>query len=248
MKPIPLSPATILHQTGVAGARLARGITVVIDVFRAFSCAPLLSHFHAATIILEPDIDRALELRRRDPHAILVGEDRGHPLPGADLGNSPSEIILRGQPYFEDHTVILRSTAGVAAVAAAFEVADEVLLGSFVTAGATARYLEHRPPGPITLLASGLHADAAAPEDQHCAAYLEHLLTHQPFDLVAALRQITFQPTAQRFIQGSKDYLPREDPIFCLQRDLFDFVLKVIRREGHLEAVRIEPPPREVCG
>ena len=30
---------------------------------------------------------------------------------------------------------------------------------------------------------------------------------------------------------GKKDYLPREDPIFCLQWDLFDFVLKVEKEE-----------------
>jgi phosphosulfolactate phosphohydrolase-like enzyme len=70
-----------------------------------------------------------------------------------------------------------------------------------------------------------------SPEDEACADYLMHLLTGRPYDPVEAFRAIVFQPTAQRYIQGIKSYLPREDPVFCLQRDLFDMVLTV-RRDG----------------
>jgi hypothetical protein len=46
---------------------------------------------------------------------------------------------------------------------------------------------------------------------------------------VEALRGMVFQNAAQRFIQGTKEYLLREDPAFCLQRDLVDFVLTAER-------------------
>jgi len=77
----------------------------------------------------------------------------------------------------------------------------------------------------------GDRANKLAPEDEACADYIEHLVTGKPYDTIGALRRIVFQVTAQKFLVGGKEYLPREDPIFCLQRDLFDFVLKV-RREG----------------
>ena len=77
----------------------------------------------------------------------------------------------------------------------------------------------------------GDRAKSRAPEDEACADYLEHLLTGRPYDRIEALKEVIFQPTAQKFIQGAREYLPREDPVFCLQHDIFDFVLTV-RREN----------------
>jgi 2-phosphosulfolactate phosphatase len=76
-------------------------------------------------------------------------------------------------------------------------------------------------------VAMGERAERPAPEDEACADYLEHLLTGKPYDPVQAFREVVFQSTSQKFISGVRDYLPREDPIFCLQRDLFNLVLTV---------------------
>ena len=66
------------------GAQAATGIAVVIDVFRAFSCEPLLYYYGARRIILEGDIDKCLAMRA---DAILVGEANEVPIPGFDLTN-----------------------------------------------------------------------------------------------------------------------------------------------------------------
>jgi phosphosulfolactate phosphohydrolase-like enzyme len=81
----------------------------------------------------------------------------------------------------------------------------------------------------------GERARRPAPEDEACADYLEHLLTGTPYDPVQIFGDVVFQSTAQKFILGEKSYLPREDPIFCLQRDLFDLVLTVRRVDDRLE-------------
>ena len=107
------------------------------------------------------------------------------------------------------------------------------MLASFMTAGAVARYIRGKNPSRLTLVGMGDRANKPAPEDEACADYIEHLVTGKPYDAIDALRRIVFQVTAQKFLVGGKEYLPREDPIFCLQRDLFDFVLKV-RKEGDL--------------
>jgi 2-phosphosulfolactate phosphatase len=218
------------------GAREARGLVVIIDVFRAFSCEPLFFHFGAKKVILEADPAKAKQLKGQNPEFILVGEVNEVPIEGADLGNSPSEIVLKGQAYFKDKVVVHRTTSGVTGASDALDKADEVLLGSFPMAGAIAKHIKRAKPDLVTLVAMGERAKRKAPEDEACADYLEHLLTGKAYDPVNTLKEVIFQPTAQKFIQGKKEYLPREDPIFCLKQDLFDFVLGV-KRENDLMVV-----------
>jgi 2-phosphosulfolactate phosphatase len=215
----------IVRKSCAQGAKEASGLTVIIDVFRAFSCEPLFFHFGATKVLLEADPERAMSLKERSPELILVGELNEVPLENADLGNSPSEIILKGEASFKGKTVLHRTTAGVTGAATVLERAEEVLLGSFMTAKAIAAHVFRRNPDLVTLLAMGERAQKKAPEDEACADYIEHLLSGKPYDPIRSLRDVVFQPTAQKFIKGGKKYLPREDPIFCLQRDLFDFVL-----------------------
>jgi 2-phosphosulfolactate phosphatase len=222
------------------GAREASGLAVIIDVFRAFSCEPLLFHLGAARVILEADPSRAVAMKRDHPEVVLVGEVNEIPLEGADLGNSPSEILLKGKRFFRNKTVIHRTTAGVTGAAAALSHTDAVILASFMTAKAVAAYIKKKNPSIVTLVAMGDRAEKKAPEDEACADYLEHLLTGRPYDPVSSLRDIVFQPTAQKFIAGAKPYLPREDPLFCLQRDLFDFVLLARKEDGLLVVVKID--------
>jgi 2-phosphosulfolactate phosphatase len=210
---------------------------VVIDVFRAFSCQPLFFHFGANKVILEADPDAALELKRMYPEFILVGEINEVPIRGAELGNSPTEILRKGGSFFKNKTVIHRTTAGVTGVTAAASRADEVILGSFVMAKAVAAYVTAKAPPLVTLVAMGDRAKKPAPEDEACADYIEHLITGKAYDHLQALHDVVFQPTAQKFIQRTKDYLPGEDPLFCLQRDLFDFVLSA-RRDQNLITVQ----------
>jgi 2-phosphosulfolactate phosphatase len=221
----------IIKKSLADGASEARGLVVIIDVFRAFTCEPILFHFGVKKVVLEADPAKAIQLKKRYPEFILIGEINEVPIEGGDLGNSPSEIMLKGEGFFKDKTVVHRTTAGVTGATAALENAEEVLLGSFVMAKAISEYIIKKDPDLVTLVAMGERAKGKAPEDEACADYLEHLLTGRTYDFINALKAIIFQPTAQKFIQGKKTYLPVEDPIFCLQRDLFGFVLRV-EREG----------------
>jgi 2-phosphosulfolactate phosphatase len=228
----------ILRKSCLTGAHGATGLVVVIDVFRAFSCAPLFFYFGARRVILESDPEEAIRLKKKHPHYCLVGEINEVPLEGSDLGNSPSEILWKGEVFFRDKTVVHRTTAGVTGVSAAYETADEVLLGSFLMVGAIARYIQERKPPVLTLVAMGERARKKAPEDEACADDLEHRLTGKPYDAVRSVRDILYQSTAQKFIMKKKPYLPPEDPIICLQRDLFDMVLSVEREDDRLVVVK----------
>jgi 2-phosphosulfolactate phosphatase len=219
------------------GANAACGTTVVIDVFRAFTCEPLLFHYGAKRIFIEGDIEKCL-CQRGD--AILVGERNEVPIEGFDLTNSPSLIMQKGSGFFGGKTVIHRTTSGVTGAIAALENSDEVLLASFINARATAEYIGRKSPARVSIVAMGIRSMERAPEDEFCGDYIESLLTGKPYDHIEAIRQILAHETSQKFLRGDKPYLPREDPALCIQRDLFDFVIRAERGESLIESRKLE--------
>ena len=76
----------------IEGAKQARGLTVIIDVFRAFSTACYVVRNGARQIIPVGDVDLAYKLREENPDYILMGERKGKMLAGFDYGNSPADI------------------------------------------------------------------------------------------------------------------------------------------------------------
>ncbi|HXW10498.1 MAG TPA: 2-phosphosulfolactate phosphatase, partial [Steroidobacteraceae bacterium] len=121
----------------VAGAARARGIALVVDVFRAFTVAPHAYAAGASRLIPVAAVEDALALRQRLPDALLVGERHARRLPGFDAGNSPTEILaldLAGRPVV--HTTHAGTQGLVAATGA-----DEVLTASLVNVSALVRYV-----------------------------------------------------------------------------------------------------------
>jgi 2-phosphosulfolactate phosphatase len=117
------------------GAKEATGIAVIVDVFRAFSCEPVLHALGAERVLLEADVEKCLAMRGR---AVLRGEVGGEPIEGFDLPNSPYFILRKGAAFFRGRPAVHRATAGGWGARSAVEHADEVMLTSLVTAGATA--------------------------------------------------------------------------------------------------------------
>ena len=76
----------------LAGAKEARGIAVIIDVFRAFSTACCVMANGAQQIVPVGDIEIARQLKDTNPDHILMGERGGQKPPDFDYGNSPAEI------------------------------------------------------------------------------------------------------------------------------------------------------------
>jgi 2-phosphosulfolactate phosphatase len=204
----------------------------------------------AREILLVANPQEALALKSKDPDLILVGEVGGAPIPGFDLGNSPSRILGLGDDFFRERRVVQRTSAGVQGVLAALQGAQEVLLGSYGLARATAGYIRERGSARVSIVAMGQQMKSVAPEDEWCARYLAHLLGRGPYDHREALREILFSETTRKFLRGDKAHYPPEDPALCLQRDLFDFVLKaerharrvVVRRADGAECAGASPP------
>lgn len=224
------------------GARAAQGTAVIIDVFRAFTCEPLMLNAGTRRIILEGDPAACLAWRdSRDPDAVLVGEVNERPIDGFDLTNSPWLILQRGRSLFEGRTVVHRTTSGVTGALAAFPNCDEVLLASFLTAGATAAYIRSRRPKVVSIVAMGIRSQSPAPEDEACGDLIESRLGQRGYDHLSALTQILGHETAQKFLRADRPYLPAQDVSLCLQLDLFDFALRAEDRDGQIEAVPVRP-------
>jgi 2-phosphosulfolactate phosphatase len=240
----------ILRKSLLAGAAQAEGLVAIIDVMRAFTCAAFMMHLGTHKIILLAEPEAVLQLKR-DKGFLAVGEVGGKPVPGFDLGNSPSHILAAGRDLFAGRVVAQRTSAGVTgAVAAARHTspgghsASGLILGSYVTARAAARYIHRLSPAPevVSLVAMGNAGTQVTPDDKACADYLEHLLSGRPYDHVAALQRIVEHECTQKFLRADRAHFPPADPVYCLQRDLFDFVLVATLEDGQLVARRVDVP------
>ena len=79
---------SILHL--LEGARKSEGLTVIIDVFRAFSTECYIFDKGADRILPVGDVEQARVLHNEHPDYILVGERQEQKIEGFHFGNSPS--------------------------------------------------------------------------------------------------------------------------------------------------------------
>jgi 2-phosphosulfolactate phosphatase len=224
----------IVRESLIEGAQRAQGLAIIIDVFRAFTVTPTLFYLGARKVIFVRNPEEAFSLKTSHNDIVLAGEVNEQLIPGFDLGNSPSKLIRKPKGFLKGKTVVQRTTAGVTGVISALAQAEIVILGSYVMAKAISRYILAQNPLPevVTVVAMGRRGITQSPEDEGCADYLEHLLQGSNYDSLETLKNIVFNEAAQKFIRGDKLYLPREDPLFCLQKDLFDFVLVAVKEGG----------------
>jgi 2-phosphosulfolactate phosphatase len=207
------------------GARSARGHAVIVDVFRAFTTAAFCVAAGAREIVLVNDHEQALAMKRADRALFLTGEIEGRPIPGFDVGNSPSAIERLD---LQGRRVVQRTSSGTQGVVAASG-ADAIVLASFVIAAATVRYLRERA-ADVTIVAMGQNALEDADEDLACARYLEAALR----DGKPPMRPVTLLADRER--KGWPDWFPRRDAELALQVDRFTFALPVHRENGLLIA------------
>ena len=226
----------------VAGARAARGLTVVIDVFRAFATAAYVTDGGAARLLPVAGLDAAFDLRSRDPDALLIGERHGRRLPGFDAGNSPTEVRALD---LRRRTVIHTTHAGTQGLLAA-QSADEVITGSFVNISAVARYIRASRRERVSLVRMGHEARERCAEDDLYAESLERLLAGDDAPLADVRETLRGVEAARKFFDPACKWAPREDFDYCTDVDRFAFVLRLMREPGGgawLERVDPMGPP-----
>lgn len=206
------------------GAAQARGLTVIIDVFRAFTVEAYLMRNNAAKVLPVGGVDEAFAYRESHPGTILCGERKGIIVEGFDYGNSPSQIE---NVDFTGKTVVHTTSAGTQGIVLA-ENATEILGGSLVTAKAIAAYIQKVQPETVSLVCMGLAGGVDTDEDVLCGRYIKSLLEGAPLtDLEAEIEKIKYTDGAKFFDPTRQSVFPRRDFHLCTQYDSFDFVLRL---------------------
>ena len=218
----------ILHM--VDGAHKAKGLTVIIDVFRAFSTACYVFHNGAEKIHPVGSIETAYRQKDLHPDWILMGEKDEQTIPGFHYGNSPTFIK---NTDFSGKTVVQRTSAGTQGLVNATG-ADTLLTGSFINAGAIVNYIRKADPEYLSLVCMGYSAKNPVEEDTFCAEYLRNELEDKANDFIR-MKETIRKTSAQRFFAPENQHFsPSSDFDLCLDLNRFDFVLKVEATEDML--------------
>ncbi len=225
------------------GAREARGLTVIIDVFRAFSTACYAYHSGATKIIPVGSIDLAYRLKEQNPGSVLLGERNEQKPEGFDFGNSPSQLVAE---KIAGKTLVHTTSSGTQGIANATNAA-EIITGSFVNAGAIVRYIRQLKPAIVSLVCMGYACEYPTDEDTLCAEWIKNEL-EIPLNLptmrgekskkFAEMVEIIRTGSGARFFDPEKQsWSPQADFGLCLNLNRFDFVLKV-EKENELNYLR----------
>ncbi len=212
---------SVIHiKSCLTGAESARGLTVVIDVFRFSNTALALLSRGARYLIPVQELDKAYRLKKEHPEYLLVGERKGLPPPGFDLGNSPAEAL------FFDLTgkiAIVTTSAGTRGLLAASKAADEVIIGSFANIKAVVNYINKREPRVITLVPMGFEGTEKAEEDELCAEYIRNVLEGNSPSFAQIRKKLLETAGAERL----RSLGQIEDLDLCTQLNIFNLIPKV---------------------
>lgn len=231
---------TVRHADLVAGAASARGVAIVIDVFRACS---LIAHALAAGAERVLPVESADEVRARKaahPDWLSVGERHARPLPGFDCGNSPTEVLRRP---LAGRTLIHTTHAGTQGLVAASRGAERVFAGSFVNAAATVAAVLALRPEEVTIVAMGHEARERCLEDDLCRELLHARLVGGPFDARGLVDRLRTAPAAAKFFDPAAHWAPEGDFALCAALDVVPFAVALDRSPEGWPQLRRWPDP-----
>jgi len=210
------------------GAKKAQGLTVIIDVFRAFSTACYAFDAGIQRIYPVGDLEKAYQLKQDNPDYILVGERNEQKPEGFDFGNSPSQLL---EADLNGKTMVHTTSSGTQGIANATG-ASEIITGSFVNAGAIIRYIRKQNPDKVSLVCMGYSCQYPTDEDTLLAVYIKNELEGKINNFQEMVEQIRKGDGARFFAPEKQEWAPVADFDLCLSLNRFNFVLKVEQGNG----------------
>jgi len=214
----------------LAEAHRAEGVTVVIDVLRAFTTAAFAFERGIQKILPVSTVAEAVALKKTVPNSLIMGEVNGFKPELFDFSNSPT-LIARAD--INGKTLIQRTSAGTQGLVKA-EKASQLTAASFVVAKATAKRLRMMEPDQITFIITGDSLGRDGDEDRACAEYIAALVQNRAPDPADYTHRIMTSSVGKSFLSGKTNYLLKDDLELSAQTDVFDFALSVSRSGSHL--------------
>lgn len=209
------------------GARAAKGVAVIIDVFRAFSVESYLFAHGVNKIIPVADLKIAYVYKEKNPDFLLAGERGGAMCDGFDFGNSPAQVVGKD---LSGKTVVHTTSAGTQGLFGAKD-AEVVLGASLVNAAATAKYIKDNGFSDVTLVCMGLAGEEETEEDNLCAEYIKSILMGEPISLEAGIENLKVTSGA-KFFDKENTVFPEEDFYLCVEADKFPFALRLVTEKN----------------
>ena len=207
------------------GAKNATGLTVIIDVFRAFSTACYAFSNGVERIYPVSEVEKALKMKEKDPSLILIGEMNEQKPEGFDYGNSPTHIL---NADFSGRTMVHRTSSGTQGIVFAAN-AGEIITGSFVNASAIVNYIRSTNPASVSLVCMGYACEYPTDEDTFCAEFIKNELEGKKSDFQAMKQQIRKGTGARFFLPESQGWAPFTDFDLCMDINRFNFILKAVK-------------------
>jgi len=216
----------VLHL--IDGAKQAEGLTVIIDVFRAFSLENYLYDMGVELIRPIGSVEEAFKLKETTPNSLLFGERNGIKVEGFDFGNSPSSVnadIVKGK------TILHTTSAGTQGVVNAKN-ATRILAGSLVNAKAIAEYIIETQPEVVSLVCMGWNAEELAAEDELCAEYIKSILDGKDLpNMDERVADLQFHGGEHFFNPDTQEVFPEPDFWMCIKYDRFPYILEIYKDE-----------------
>lgn len=216
----------ILHL--IEGAKQAEGLTVIIDVFRAFSLECYLYDMGVKEIRPIGSVEDAFALHEEIPDSVLIGERNGKKCDGFDFGNSPSTVFPEA---VKEKTILHTTSAGTQGIVNAIG-ATEIITGSLVNAKAVAAYIKKKNPETVSLVCMGNAGVRPAAEDELCAEYIKSLVEGVELpDFEKRVADLQEYGGEHFFDEKRQEIYPKEDFFLCVQYDKFPFVIRIEKDE-----------------
>lgn len=241
-----MSPDTIRSDVAFLPSELEdTDVAVVVDVLRATSTITqaLASGYRA--VHCAPSIEAARELKA--PGRVLAGEQDCLPVPGFELGNSPA-ALAHGEALGSE--LVLATTNGTPAIAAAAHRAEVVLVGCLLNLDALWAAI---PSGAsVTVVCSGTDGRFAL-EDAYVAGRIVERLAGEPSDAARAagcvarayagpMAPLTDSADGQKLRSTGQE----ADIAWCARESVLELVPRVSRAGAAETPVVTAPPPESV--
>ena len=190
------------------GAKKARGVVVIIDVFRAFTTQSFAFEKGVRSIINVADIEQALEYKSNKLEDMCMGEIDGKRPTGFDFGNSPYDL---DSTSINDKTLIHCTMNGTTGAELA-QNASLILGGALINARATADYIKKLSPTEISLVSMGSRStdniERRTEEDELCGIYIKSILEDSPIDPKSIVDVISSCKESKKFGDPSQPQYP----------------------------------------
>ena len=227
----------------LAGAKKAEGAVVVVDVYHAFTTTAIAFEQGAERVVLTPEPDEAMLLRKQGRGEICICDADGKQLEDFDFQDSPyavSQLDLRNK------TIILATRSGTMGVNAAWR-ADRVYGAALVNVGATARDILEQSPQSRNHCTHGCEWSDQNRRGRDCVHLPQESTARQSTDRSAMTKLIRSCQTSKKSFVPNESNHPNKDLDIALHVDRVPFAMEVSRRDRLLVACRVEEKDKQLA-